>query len=155
MFVYPLPTWNITSGYGDRIHPITKVLKFHNGIDISTPIDTPLISPEAAIVEKVYANTLGGKQIVLAHPGGYKTGYAHLNSIIVSAGDSLKQGDIFGYSGNTGASTGPHLHFTTRKDNKFINPESLTYTKFKKKSSFAIAALIPVLIIAYLILSKK
>ena len=152
--LYPLKNWVITSPYGDRIHPIHKVVKFHNGIDISSSVGTPLMAPDDATVIKSYSNSTGGKQIILEHPNGFKTGYAHLNDTLVKVGDQIKRGDIFAHTGNTGASTGPHLHFTVRKDNVLVDPESVAFTHSKKKTYLALLV-IAVVITAYLTYLKK
>ena len=153
---YPLDTWIITSPYGDRIHPILNVLKFHNGIDLKAPVGTPLKAPADSTVEKKYSNATGGNQVILIHPNGYKTGYAHLQDIYVEVGDKFKAGDIFATTGNTGASTGAHLHFTVRKDNKIIDPETVSFKSFdsKKKTLLALSMIVTV-ITAYFLFLKK
>ena len=152
--LYPLEKWIITSGFGDRIHPITNNIKFHNGIDLSAPVGTPLYSPESGKVSKSYTNNTGGKQIIIQHDNGYTTGYAHLNDRLVQVGDRLNRGQIFAHTGNTGASTGPHLHFTVRKDNILIDPENVNFTHSKKKTYIALVV-IAVVITVYLTYLKK
>lgn len=91
---------------------------FHNGIDIGVPIGTPVMAPEDATVvatgnqDKYCYRAAYGKFIVLKHPDNLVTLYGHLSQIIVQKGDTIKKGDIIGYSGRTGYATGPHLHFT-------------------------------------------
>jgi len=114
----------VTSKYGDRIHPVTKAKKFHNGVDIGIPIGTTIVSPANGKV--ILADTLdddaGGLQLKIQHDG-FVTGYAHLSKILVKVGDIVKQGDIVCKSGNSGAGTGAHLHFTLRKG---TNPSGTT-----------------------------
>lgn len=153
-FYYPLSEWVITSPFGNRIHPISHIEKFHNGIDLSAPVGTPIYAPEDSTVIKSYSNSVGGKQIILEHPEGYKTGYAHLSDTLFNVGDKLKRGDIFAYTGNTGASTGAHLHFTVRKNDQFIDPESIMFSTSKKKTLIALGILV-IVISAYLLFLKR
>ncbi len=98
----------------------------HNGVDIPLIVGTPIKAPGSGIVQSVYYNTLGGNQLIIYHPlYGLHTGYAHLSSIPVSVGQLIKQGDIIAYSGNTGYSTGPHLHFVVRENLLLVDPEKL------------------------------
>lgn len=110
-------TWpakgRITSPFGNRTHPVTgAVSSFHNGIDIAVPEGTEVRAPMNGIVQSVYSNAAGGKQVILEHPNGWKTGFAHLSAQLVTPGQAVSKGDVIALSGNTGASTGPHLHFT-------------------------------------------
>lgn len=113
----------ITSKFGNRTHPITGVKSGHNGVDIAVPIGTAVISPADGKVTSVYFNSAGGNQLIVEHTNGFRTGYAHLKSAAVAVGARVKQGQIIAYSGNTGASTGPHLHLTLRKNGVLVNPE--------------------------------
>jgi murein DD-endopeptidase MepM/ murein hydrolase activator NlpD len=116
----------LSSKFGTRIHPITGVESFHNGIDIAAPTGTPVYAPADGVVEGTSNTTKGGLQMVLRHNNGMKTGYAHLSKRIATLGDRVKRGDIIAEVGNTGASTGPHLHFTvTDTMGKKVDP--LTY----------------------------
>lgn len=105
---YPV-NGRITSKFGTRKHPISGAQKFHNGLDIAVPIGTDVISPLDGTVKSKYFNSVGGNQLVISHET-YQTGYAHLDSSLVNVGDKVKQGQIVAKSGNTGGSTGPHLH---------------------------------------------
>jgi len=104
--------------------PITQYFSSaHKAIDISIPTGTNLLAPASGIVESVYYNSLGGYQIVLSHPGlKLFTGFAHLSQQLVSVGQAVKKGQVIGKSGNTGYSTGPHLHFVVMKNGIAINP---------------------------------
>lgn len=119
---YPV-SGRITSKFGDRTHPITKQKSFHNGIDIAVPSGTDVISPEAGKVISVYSNSTGGNQLIIEHSNGFRTGYAHLQKSLVKVGDSVSKGQVVAKSGNTGASTGAHLHLTLRKAGALVNPE--------------------------------
>lgn len=101
----------------------------HNATDIMIPEGTPIVSPMAGVVKSVFYNSLGGNQIIIVHTNGMITGYAHLSRFAVRAGQQVNRGQLIGYSGNTGQSTGPHLHFTLRtKDGRAVDPEK--YFKF-------------------------
>jgi murein DD-endopeptidase MepM/ murein hydrolase activator NlpD len=103
----------ITSKFGYRTDPKTgKPGEFHNGIDLAVPSGTPIRSPMSGVVEAVLSGGAGGNELIIRHINGYKTGYAHLSKQLVRKGDKVKQGDVIALSGNTGKSTGPHLHFT-------------------------------------------
>src|SRR5690554_5563851 len=119
---YPV-AGRITSKFGNRIHPITGATSFHNGIDIAAPIGTPVHSPYSGVVKSVYSNNTGGIQMIVDHDNGFRTGYAHLNEAIKRPGQRVSQGEIIAKTGNTGTSTGPHLHLTLRKNGELVNPE--------------------------------
>lgn len=123
---YPV-TGKITSKFGYRIHPITKEKKFHNGIDISAQIGTPIIAPISGKVLKVSYNDIGGNQLVIEADNKYLIGFAHLKaSSPLKIGDKFKQGDKLGEVGNTGRSTGAHLHLNIRNEKgEFIDPEKI------------------------------
>ncbi len=120
----------ITSKYGNRINPITKVYNFHNGTDIAANLDTPIVAPLNGVVSAKYYNEAGGNQLII--DSGYpRFGFAHLNRYEdgINVGSIVSKGDIIGYVGNTGTSTGTHLHFTLRLDNEPTDPQ--TYFTFK------------------------
>ena len=128
MFRFPIHRdFRITSKYGYRIHPVTGVkVSFHNGLDLAIPANTPLHAPARGTVTSSFYNSKGGNQIIITHPGNIKTGYAHLNSK-VAKGYKLKKNEIFAYSGNTGASTGAHLHLTYKKNDNLKDPARVSW----------------------------
>lgn len=116
----------ITSPFGNRVHPITGGVKFHNGIDIAAAVGTPVISPSSGIVLKSYYNSTGGNQIVIEHDNGYKSGFAHLEHKRVDVGMRVKSGQEIGTVGLTGKITGPHLHYTLRnKLGEYVDPQTI------------------------------
>jgi len=120
----------ITSRFGKRTNPVTKKSQFHNGVDLAVADATKIQAPEAGKVSSVYYTKIGGKQIVLKHKNGMKTGYAHLSKVFLDVGDQFKKGRIIGRTGSTGRVTGPHLHFTLRdKKGDFLDPAK--YFSFK------------------------
>lgn len=113
---------NVTSNYGYRIHPIYKVKKFHHGIDIAAPIGTPIFSTADGIVEEIKEDSGYGKHVIIkSYDKRYI--YAHMSEFNVVPGTIVKKGDMIGKVGNTGLSTGPHLHYQINdKYNSSINP---------------------------------
>jgi len=113
----------IASGYGRRIDPYYKKLKFHYGVDFSAPKGTPIYATGDGTVEKAKKSRRGfGNHIVINHGYGYESLYAHMSNYTVRTGQKVKRGDIIGYVGSTGKSTAPHLHYEVHKDGKKINP---------------------------------
>lgn len=118
----------IASGFGYRTHPIYKTLRMHEGIDFSAPVGTPIYATGDGKVERLNDNMSGyGNVVLINHGFGYETLYAHMSKIIVKPGQEVKRGEIIGYVGNTGRSTGPHLHYEVRKNDKPINPVHFFY----------------------------
>jgi len=126
IFYYPL--WinpmigEITSLGGIRTNPITGSQEFHDGIDIAAPIGTPVVAPRYGDVLAVGHSPSFGRFVRLSHGDGYVSFFAHLDSVNVSIGQSVSQGDRIAYSGNTGWSTGPHLHFGLFRAGQFVDP---------------------------------
>jgi len=112
----------VSSAYGYRIHPIYKQKLPHLGMDFTGKINTPVYSTGNGKVVKVDKKRGYGKRIIVDHGYGYKTVYAHLNGYNVKRGQKVKRGEIIGYLGNTGISTGPHLHYEVQKNNRPVNP---------------------------------
>ncbi len=120
---WPVPgRTSISSGYGYRIHPITKKRSFHTGIDIPAPKNTPVRASEKGKVIYAANNGAYGNTVILDHGGGISSQYSHLNTIGVSIGQIVLKGDTVGGVGTTGWSTGNHLHFTIMKDGKTVAP---------------------------------
>jgi murein DD-endopeptidase MepM/ murein hydrolase activator NlpD len=113
----------LTSGYGYRRHPIHRVRKLHTGIDIAAPRDTSIRCAGDGTV--VHASRWGGygNCIIVDHGGGLATLYAHCSRLAVTNGQAVTEGQVIGYVGTTGLSTGPHLHFEVRRDGRPIDPK--------------------------------
>lgn len=119
-------TGKISSKFGRRKAPTPGASTYHNGVDIAVPVGTEVKSPWDGTVLQTYFNDTGGRQMIVTHTNGYRTGYAHLSAYRARAGQQVKAGDTVCLSGNTGHSTGPHLHFTlTDPDGAKIDPESM------------------------------
>ncbi len=113
----------ISSPFGNRSHPITKKVKFHNGVDIAGPIGTPIFAPTSGKVSQHWDHASGGKCLAFVALDGTRFGFAHLDSRAVKLGDHVVGGQIIARSGNTGASTGPHLHFTMKINGQWVDPQ--------------------------------
>lgn len=114
----------MTSKFGPRMHPIHKVARLHAGVDWAAPTGTPVYAVAAGRVSHAGDGKGYGNLVILTHPGGLETRYAHLNKFGPAAkkGNLVKSGDLIGYVGTTGRSTGPHLHFETRQNGKPVDP---------------------------------
>ncbi len=123
----PLDGARISSNFGMRKHPISGFNKMHKGVDFAAPTGTPIYAGGNGIVEYVGRNGGYGKYIRIRHNNGYKTAYAHLSNYKkgISKGVRVNQGEIIGYVGSTGNSTGPHLHYEIIYQNTHINPLKL------------------------------
>lgn len=124
--IQPISNKDLTrtaSGFGMRIHPIYKVLMFHEGFDFTAPTGTDIYATGDGVVEDVEYNMNGyGKEVVIDHGFGYKTRYAHMSGFNVHVGQKVKRGDVIGYVGDTGRSTAPHLHYEVIYNDKKVNP---------------------------------
>ena len=120
---YPLKSIKVTSPYGYRRDPITGKQSWHNGLDLRAK-NEPAYSMMEGIVEKIGYDSRSGNYVTLRH-GNFYISYCHLSSIIVRKGESVFPGIIVGVTGNTGRSTGNHLHLTCKKDGKSIYPAIL------------------------------
>jgi len=127
LFIFPLQTRrHVTSYFGMRKDPISGVLQFHDGVDFRANTGTTVMAAMEGTVSVVSENWLYGKYIIISHPNGYKTLYGHLNSFNVRQGDRVARGRKIAESGNTGYSTGPHLHFGVYdRNNRLLNPLDL------------------------------
>ena len=110
------------SGYGMRIDPIYRTAKFHNGMDFSANIGTPVYATGDGVIKKAGWQSGYGKIIIVSHGFGYETWYAHLNKYNVRVGQKVVRGEVIGEVGNTGKSTGPHLHYEVHVKGKVVNP---------------------------------
>jgi murein DD-endopeptidase MepM/ murein hydrolase activator NlpD len=120
--IWPTKGW-ISSSFGYRTSPFTGRREFHKGLDISGPIGTPVYAPANGTV--TFSGTDGGYGIciVLNHGNGITTRYAHMHRTSVKVGQTVTRGELIGLMGNTGRSTGPHLHYEVRLNGVFVNPE--------------------------------
>lgn len=126
-------TYRISSPYGRRFDPVYKRAAFHDGIDFATRLGNPVYATGDGVVEKVKYQFFGyGNEVIIDHGFGYKTRYAHLNCIDVVKGQKLVRGQRIGEVGNTGKSTGPHLHYEVLYKSKHVNPYSFMDLSMKE-----------------------
>lgn len=125
--IWPTGSKVITSSFGYRSDPFKGVSAYHSGIDIAGSIGDPIYAAMGGVVTSADQMSARGKYIIIKHDNGLETWYMHLNGMNVSAGDTVRKGEQIGTLGNTGRSTGPHLHFQIVKGNKPVNP--LSYMK--------------------------
>ena len=124
LVIWPI-TGSISSYFGYRPNPFTGIRQFHNGLDIVGPENFPVKAAMDGRVAETGYSSVFGNFVIMSHPDGYQTLYAHLNSISVRQGSSVTQGSRVGLLGSTGYSTGPHLHFGVFKNGKAIDPRKL------------------------------
>jgi len=127
MAIYPVDGARLSSRYGMRRHPVLGYNKMHKGDDFAAPTGTPIYAAGDGVVE--YASRKGsyGNYVRIRHNSKLKTAYAHLHKFKkgISSGKTVKQGDVIGYVGSTGRSTGPHLHYEVLVNGVQVNPRSV------------------------------
>ena len=116
------PAARISSPFGERMHPILKRRKFHNGVDVSVPTGTPIHAAGDGRVVRAREDDVSGKYVVLSHGHGVTTSYCHGSIHRAAEGAEVAQGDLILDSGSTGRSTGPHLHFTLKIGGRATDP---------------------------------
>ena len=121
----PINGARLSSPFGMRKHPILGFNKHHNGTDFAAPTGTPIMASGNGTVIKAGWCGAGGRCVRIRHNSSYTTGYGHMSKIATRTGRRVKQGQIIGYVGSTGMSTGPHLHYTVSFNGKFINSQKL------------------------------
>lgn len=124
MFIWPTTGYTVSSPWGYRTHPIFGTQKFHSGIDIAVNANEPIYAAASGTVVTAMNSSSYGNYVMISHGNGYYTLYAHMTEYIVTNGQTVSQGDVIGYVGSTGWSTGPHLHFEVRVNGSTIDPES-------------------------------
>jgi murein DD-endopeptidase MepM/ murein hydrolase activator NlpD len=120
-FVWPV-RGPISSPFGYRSNPFTGLRTYHSALDIAVPLGTKVKATRAGTVADTGYNSVFGNYIILKHSSGYQSLYGHLSAIGVREGQSVDQGAVIGNSGNTGESTGPHLHFSIFQNGKALDP---------------------------------
>lgn len=118
----PLDDFRRTSGFGMRVHPVLGGLRGHKGVDLAAPTGTPIYATADGVVTKAEWFNAYGNFIAIGHGSELETRFGHLSRIAVSAGQRVRKGDLIGYVGSTGRSTGPHLHYEVRVDGAAVDP---------------------------------
>ncbi len=130
----------MASGFGYRSDPFTKARKFHEGMDFSAKMGTPIFASGDGIVSRADNTASGfGNHIVIRHGFGYETLYAHLSRYKAHVGQYVKRGDIIGYVGSTGRSEAPHLHYEVHKNGEVVNPLNFYYGNISAAEYVAIS----------------
>ncbi|MBZ7970451.1 M23 family metallopeptidase [Campylobacter sp. RM3125] len=135
---WPIENKGITGNFGWREHPLLKRKEFHPGIDLRAEVGTPVYATANGVVEFAgYSDNGYGYNVILLHNFGFKTVFAHMTRRdVVKAGQFVSKGQLIGYSGNTGLSTGPHLHYEVRFINKTLEPLYFLNLKRKNMNNF-------------------
>lgn len=118
----PVEGVKMTSDYGMRVHPVLGGRRAHKGVDLAAPSGTPVFATADGTVGMAQWYSSYGKYISIDHGADLETRYAHLSDYIVAPGQSVKKGQLIGYIGSTGRSTGPHLHYEVRVAGEAVNP---------------------------------
>jgi murein DD-endopeptidase MepM/ murein hydrolase activator NlpD len=134
MLSNPLSTMKVNSGFGYRVHPTRRLYHMHTGVDLKASSGTPVYASANGVVSSASYYAGYGKYIKVSHSGGIQTAYGHLSRIAVRAGQNIRQGQVIGYSGSTGRTTGAHLHYEVLKNGRFINPLSFVKQEPEKLS---------------------
>ena len=121
--IAPLARAAVSSGFGMRAHPVLGTRRFHAGVDLAAPAGSPIRATQAGVVTKAGWNGGYGLLVSIGHGGGQETRYGHLSQLRVGAGQTVRQGDVVGFVGSTGMSTGPHLHYEMRVDGRAVRPD--------------------------------
>ncbi len=136
----------ITSSCGERENPILQKMEYHNGLDIAVAENTQAVAVKSGIVTEVRNSETLGKVLKYETEDGYTVMYAHLNNVLVKKGENVKQGQIVAMTGNTGLSTGPHIHYSIWRGDMLINPMQfvdLNYTEEVKAEYLARGVKLP------------
>jgi murein DD-endopeptidase MepM/ murein hydrolase activator NlpD len=123
----PVASHGISSSYGRRRHPILGYSRMHAGIDFRASYGQPIYAVTDGTVQFAGRHGGHGNFVKLSHGGGFGTGYAHMSRIAVSAGQHVRRGQVIGYVGSTGLSTGPHLHYEMYRNGATVNPMSVAF----------------------------
>jgi murein DD-endopeptidase MepM/ murein hydrolase activator NlpD len=115
-------TFLLESGYGERLHPVMKVMRLHTGIDLVAKEGISVVAAEEGVIVKAQMADSWGNIIIVRHDGIYSTSYSHMKSMDVKEGDKVKKGQLIGLVGHTGLSTKDHLHFELHKNGVAIDP---------------------------------
>ena len=119
---WPLDDLDVTSPYGHRLHPVVHRVLFHRGIDLAAPRGTPVLSTAQGLVEFTGRLPLTGNTVIVAHPDGTQSLYAHLDGVLVFPGEVVDRRAPVGLVGSTGRSTGPHLHYQLNRGGASVDP---------------------------------
>ncbi|MBQ7524015.1 MAG: M23 family metallopeptidase [Alphaproteobacteria bacterium] len=157
MLSQPLAYTKVTSHFGLRVHPISRKVKKHEGVDFKAAVGTPVRAAASGVVVRASPYSGYGRYINIRHSASINTAYAHLSRIVVRSGQHVAQGQIIGYTGNSGITTGCHLHYEVHENGRPINPMSFVkqaplkltgeklrrFNRFKRQVNMQVVGLIP------------
>jgi murein DD-endopeptidase MepM/ murein hydrolase activator NlpD len=138
MLQRPVPG-RVTSNFGMRRHPILGYSRMHKGMDFRAGHGTPILAASDGRVSAAGWSGGYGKQVRIKHSGGLMTSYSHMSRIVAKPGSYVKQGQLIGYVGSTGLSTGPHLHYELYKNGRAVNPATVKFTSRAQLSGSQLA----------------
>jgi murein DD-endopeptidase MepM/ murein hydrolase activator NlpD len=118
----PVAATALTSGFGWRRHPVIGGLRAHSGVDLAAPVGSPIVAASDGVVSTADWQGGYGLLVSLDHGGGVQTRYGHMSRVNVARGQRVHRGDVIGFVGSTGLSTGPHLHYEVRVNGRAVNP---------------------------------
>ena len=121
----PLIAGRLSSGFGLRVHPLLAAVRMHSGVDLAAPAGSPIFATDSGRISSAGWQGGYGLAVAIEHPGGMQTRYGHMSRMAVIAGQRVEKGQIIGFVGSTGISTGPHLHYEVRIRGQAINPLSM------------------------------
>lgn len=121
-WMIPCNYTRFSSPFGYRVHPVYKDWRFHYGVDLSAPSGTPIVASRSGVVTTATYSSSAGYYVTVDHQDGFSTKYLHMTHYIVSVGEKVSAGQVIGYVGSTGTSTGPHLHFSVLYNGSHVNP---------------------------------
>ncbi len=137
-FAMPVAGARLTSSFGMRFHPILGFSRMHQGMDLAAPYGTPIVAASDGVVRFAGWHGGHGNFVQIAHAGGLGTGYGHMSRFVVSPGTSVRQGQLIGYVGMTGLTTGPHVHFEVYRNGQPIDPASANFSATAQLSGEAL-----------------
>jgi len=138
-FTMPVTGARLSSGFGMRFHPILGFSRMHQGVDLAAPYGTPIVAAADGVVRFAGWHGGHGNFVQIAHDGGMGTGYGHMSGFVVRVGETVRQGELIGYVGSTGLSTGPHCHFEVYRGGQAIDPASASFEMTQRIGGAALA----------------
>lgn len=119
----------VSSGFGQRFHPVLGNRRMHNGIDLAAPMGAPIVAAASGRVVAAGWHGGYGRRVAIAHEDGIKTTYSHMGAIVAASGSNVRQGQVIGYVGSSGLSTGPHLHYEVYRNGRLVDPLTTKLTR--------------------------
>ena len=126
-WLMPCSYIRVSSPYGWRIHPVYGTTRFHHGIDLAAPKGTPIYASRSGTVTRATYDSSSGYYVTINHGDGFSSSYLHMTHYVVSVNQTVKAGQLIGYVGSTGTSTGPHLHFSVYYNGTSQNPAAYIF----------------------------